>query len=144
MTKWVAYTDGACAPSNPGPAAWGAVVIAPDGGEVAAHSGFIGHGTNQIAELTAAIEGLTRIPEGAAVELVSDSQYVLKGMTEWRAGAGIRRQLSPRFAMDAGIDRRISAGGPAWGFSMGGAYAFALPGSRTFHRSSAAGQERVR
>jgi ribonuclease HI len=86
MTKWVAYTDGACAPSNPGPAAWGAVVIAPDGGEVAAHSGFIGHGTNQIAEITAAIEGLTRTPEGAAVELVSDSQYVLKGLTEWRAG----------------------------------------------------------
>jgi ribonuclease HI len=86
MTKWVAYTDGACAPSNPGPAAWGAVVIAPDGGEVAAHSGFIGHGTNQIAEITAAIEGLSRTPEGAEVELVSDSQYVLKGMTEWRAG----------------------------------------------------------
>jgi ribonuclease HI len=86
MTKWVAYTDGACAPSNPGPAAWGAVVIAPDGGEVAAHSGYIGHGTNQIAEITAAIKGLSRTPEGAAVELVSDSQYVLKGITEWRAG----------------------------------------------------------
>ena len=54
MTKWVAYTDGACAPSNPGPAAWGAVVFGPYGGEVAAHSGFIGHGTNQIAEITAA------------------------------------------------------------------------------------------
>jgi ribonuclease HI len=62
------------------------VVIAPDGGEVAAHSGFIGHGTNQIAEITAAIEGLSRTPEGAQVELVSDSQYVLKGMTDWRAG----------------------------------------------------------
>ena len=86
MTKWVAYTDGACAPSNPGPAAWGAVVIAPDGGEVGAHSGFIGHGTNQIAEITAAIEGLTRTPVGAPVELVSDSQYVLKGLVEWRKG----------------------------------------------------------
>jgi ribonuclease HI len=86
MSKWVAYTDGACAPSNPGPAAWGAVVIAPDGGEAAAHSGFIGRGTNQIAEITAAVEGLSRTPEGASVELVSDSQYVLKGLTEWRAG----------------------------------------------------------
>ena len=86
MTKWVAYTDGACAPSNPGPAAWGAVVLAPGGAEIAAHSGFIGHGTNQIAEITAAIEGLARTPEGAQVELVSDSQYVLKGLTEWRAG----------------------------------------------------------
>ena len=86
MTKWVAYTDGACAPSNPGPAAWGAVVLAPDGAEAASHKGFIGPGTNQIAELTAAIEGLSRTPEAAEVELVSDSQYVLKGLMEWRTG----------------------------------------------------------
>ena len=85
-TRWVAYTDGACAPSNPGPAAWGAVIVAPDGRDVAHARGFIGHGTNQIAEITAAIEGLARVPEGAAVELVSDSQYVLKGLSEWRAG----------------------------------------------------------
>jgi ribonuclease HI len=26
------------------------------------------------------------VPAGAAVQLVSDSQYVLKGLTEWRAG----------------------------------------------------------
>lgn len=84
--KWLAYTDGACAPSNPGPAAWGAVLVAPDGRTETDHFGFIGHGTNQIAELTAAIEGLTRVPAGAAVELVSDSQYVLKGLSEWRAG----------------------------------------------------------
>ena len=84
--KWIAYTDGACAPTNPGPAGWGAVLIAPDGGGETDHFGFIGLGTNQIAELTAAIEGLARVPAGAAVELVSDSQYVLKGLTEWRAG----------------------------------------------------------
>ena len=84
--KWVAYTDGACAPSNPGPAGWGAVLIAPDGRTETDHYGFIGPGTNQIAELTAALEGLTRVPAGDAVELVSDSQYVLKGLTEWRAG----------------------------------------------------------
>ena len=84
--KWLAYTDGACAPSNPGPAGWGAVVIAPDGKTESDHYGFIGPGTNQIAELTAALEGLSRVPAGAEVELVSDSQYVLKGLTEWRAG----------------------------------------------------------
>jgi ribonuclease HI len=85
MTKWIAYTDGACAPSNPGPAGWGAVLIAPDGTETD-HFGFIGLGTNQIAELTAAVEGLMLAPAGAEVELVSDSQYVLKGLSEWRAG----------------------------------------------------------
>jgi ribonuclease HI len=84
--KWTAYTDGACAPSNPGPAGWGAVVIAPDGRTETDHYGFIGRGTNQIAELIAAAEGLSRVPEGAEVELVSDSQYVLKGLMEWRTG----------------------------------------------------------
>lgn len=83
---WRAYTDGACAPSNPGPAGWGAVLIEPVHGAETDHFGFIGPGTNQIAELTAAVEGLSRVPAGAAVELVSDSQYVLKGLTEWRSG----------------------------------------------------------
>ncbi|WP_418320388.1 ribonuclease H family protein [Piscinibacter sakaiensis] len=83
---WVIYADGACAPSNPGPAGWGLVLIGPDGRSEVDHFGFIGHGTNQIAELTAAIEGLSRVPKGDAVELVSDSQYVLKGLSEWRAG----------------------------------------------------------
>lgn len=83
--SWIAYTDGGAAPSNPGPAAWGVVIITPDK-VVSHHKGFIGHGTNQIAELTAAIEGLLLIPIGARVELVSDSQYVLKGLTEWRKG----------------------------------------------------------
>lgn len=83
--NWVAYTDGACS-GNPGPCSWGAVVLEPDGVTVQRHSGYIGHGTNQIGELTAAIEGLSRTPVGANVKLVSDSQYVLKGLTEWRAG----------------------------------------------------------
>ena len=83
---WIACTDGACAPSNPGPAGWGAVLVAPGGQPTSEHFGFIGHGTNQIAELTAAIEGLALVPPGDAVELVSDSQYVLKGISEWRAG----------------------------------------------------------
>ena len=86
LQQWIAYTDGACAPSNPGPAGWGAVVIAPDGLTETDHYGFIGPGTNQIAELTAAIEGLSVVPVGERVELVSDSQYVLKGLSEWRAG----------------------------------------------------------
>ena len=38
--KWKAYTDGACAPSNPGPAGWGVVVIAPDGTLVASSGLF--------------------------------------------------------------------------------------------------------
>ena len=83
--SWIVYSDGGAAPSNPGPSAWGAVVITPDK-VISHHKGFIGHGTNQIAELTAAIEGLLLVPADSKVELVSDSQYVLKGLTEWRKG----------------------------------------------------------
>ena len=61
-------------------------MLPPAGQAATEHYGFIGPGTNQIAELMAAIEGLSRIPAGAAVELVSDSQYVLKGLSEWRKG----------------------------------------------------------
>lgn len=80
---YIVNTDGACK-GNPGPAAWGVVIVA--GGQQTELKGYIGHQTNQIAELQAAIEGLSRTPEGATVELVSDSRYTLKGLTEWRKG----------------------------------------------------------
>lgn len=84
--RFVVYSDGGCR-NNPGPAGWGVVIVDADSGAVLEEcSGFIGTATNQVAELVAAIEGLSRIPIGAAVELVSDSQYTLRGLTEWRAG----------------------------------------------------------
>jgi ribonuclease HI len=79
------YTDGGARPSNPGPSGWGLVVV-QEGVSVEEASGFIGHGTNQIAELVAAIAGLLSTPVGAKVELISDSQYVVKGISEWRKG----------------------------------------------------------
>lgn len=84
--SWTIYSDGGCAPHNPGPAAWGVVCEPPGGSTPTDHCGFIGPGTNQIAELQAAIEGLRLTPEGAHVTLVSDSQYVIKGINEWRKG----------------------------------------------------------
>lgn len=85
MSVWTCFTDGGCQ-GNPGPCAWGAVVIPPDGGASIEGSGFLGHGTNQIAELSAALHGIEMTPVGAEVLLVSDSQYTLKGLTEWRRG----------------------------------------------------------
>jgi len=85
MSLWTCFTDGGCQ-GNPGPCAWGAVVIPPDGGAPIEGSGFLGHGTNQIAELSAALHGIEMTPVGAEVLLVSDSQYTLKGLTEWRRG----------------------------------------------------------
>jgi hypothetical protein len=49
------------------------------------------------------------------------------GDVEWRAGLGVRKQWSSRVALDAGVYRRVSAGAPGWGITMGGAYAFARP-----------------
>jgi len=82
--QWTCYTDGGCQ-SNPGPCSWGVVVIDPNG-NVTEGSGFIGDGTNQVAELTAALRGLEMIPEGSDILLISDSQYTLKGISEWRCG----------------------------------------------------------
>jgi ribonuclease HI len=42
--------------------------------------------TNNRMELTAVIEALRRVPADAPVTVVTDSQYVFKGMTSWLAG----------------------------------------------------------
>lgn len=84
MSIWTCYTDGGCH-GNPGPSGWGCVVISPKG--IASEgSGFLGHGTNQIAELNAGLAGLLMTPVGANILLLSDSQYLLKGISEWRSG----------------------------------------------------------
>lgn len=50
--------------------------------------------------------------------------------TEWNAGVGTRYQLSPRWAADAGVGRRITGADQTWSLTVGGAYAFGLPWSR--------------
>jgi ribonuclease HI len=79
----VAYTDGACA-GNPGPGGWAAVILAD--GQRQEISGAVAHTTNNRMELTAVIEALRRVPADAAVTVVTDSEYVRRGMTEWVAG----------------------------------------------------------
>lgn len=52
---------------------------------------------------------------------------------EWNAGAGIRYQLNPFLALDAGAGRRMTAD-PAWYFTLGSAYHLGIralmPGGR--------------
>ena len=77
------YTDGACK-GNPGPGGWGALLKSTDsrkelfGGELET--------TNNRMEMTAVIEALAALKRPCQVTLHVDSQYVLKGMTEWLAG----------------------------------------------------------
>lgn len=77
------FTDGACS-GNPGPGGWGAILLSGAseremwGGEAAT--------TNNRMELTAAIEALRALKRACRVELHTDSQYVMKGISEWLPG----------------------------------------------------------
>jgi ribonuclease HI len=78
-----AFTDGACK-GNPGPGGWG-VLLRYEGKEKTLHGGEP-HTTNNRMELRAAIEALNALKEPCEVELTTDSQYVIKGITEWITG----------------------------------------------------------
>jgi len=79
------WTDGACK-GNPGPGGWGAILLISDQAPLEL-SGYDPATTNNRMELTAVIEGLKALPDRAGTVTVhTDSQLVVKGMTEWIAG----------------------------------------------------------
>ena len=80
----VAHTDGSCL-GNPGPGGWGVHVEFPDGRVVELGGGEL-ETTNNRMELRAAIEAVRRTKDAPAVTIVTDSQYVRRGITEWLAG----------------------------------------------------------
>ncbi len=65
---------------NPGPAAWGVVVLDPEGRAVEGFAGAIGRATNNVAEYTALLEALAiaLAREADDVELLADSELVVK------------------------------------------------------------------
>lgn len=74
------FTDGACK-GNPGPGGWGVLLRYGDtekelwGGEEAT--------TNNRMELLAVIQGLSELTRPSKLTIVTDSQYVKNGMTQW-------------------------------------------------------------
>jgi len=82
--KVTIFTDGACS-GNPGPGGWGAVLIAANGTEKELCGGERAT-TNNRMELMAAIQALEALKKPCRVELHTDSQYVMKGITEWVHG----------------------------------------------------------
>ena len=82
------WTDGGANP-NPGPAGIGVVIV--DGERTKELSEFLGHGTNQIAELTAILRGLQEIADRSRpVVVYSDSAYSIGLLTQnWKAKANI-------------------------------------------------------
>ena len=79
----VIYTDGACK-GNPGPGGWGAL-LATAGKKKKMFGGGRG-ATNNPKEMKAGIEGAALLPRAFTPTLYIDSQYVLKGITEWIHG----------------------------------------------------------
>ncbi|HEC19311.1 MAG TPA: ribonuclease HI [Gammaproteobacteria bacterium] len=77
------FSDGACR-GNPGPGGWG-VVLRYNGVEKELHGGEP-QTTNNRMELMAAIRGLESLKRPSRVILTTDSQYVMKGATEWLEG----------------------------------------------------------
>jgi ribonuclease HI len=74
------YTDGACK-GNPGPGGWG-VWLKWGKHEKELFDGEM-ETTNNRMELTAVIRALETLKRGCRVKLHTDSQYVLKGISEW-------------------------------------------------------------
>ncbi|SRR5579875_280480 len=94
----VVYADGSCL-GNPGPGGWGVVIVGRDGTHE--YSGGDARTTNNRMEITAALEGLRRIPEGAPVVLRSDSQYVVNTInSRWKRNANtdLWRELDAEIA----------------------------------------------
>lgn len=94
---YTVHTDGACR-GNPGPGGYGYIVEAHDdqGSVVLTEEGCEGHNdtTNNRMELCAAITALEGLPDGSTVTVVSDSKYLIDGMSRWLEGWRMRGWLT--------------------------------------------------
>ena len=86
-TRVELYCDGACL-GNPGPGGWGYLlrVHTEAGPREKERCGAEPQTTNNRMELRAAIEGLRALREECEVEVVTDSEYLKNGITQWIHG----------------------------------------------------------
>ncbi len=96
------YTDGSCK-SNPGPGGWCAILVYGTAEKVL--SGGERETTNNRMELTAVIRGLEALKSKCEVELVSDSQYVINGLSKgwaasWKKNGWRKADKSPALNPD--------------------------------------------
>ena len=73
-------TDGSCL-GNPGPGGWACILRC--GASTKELFGYDPNTTNNRMEMMAAIQGLLAIKESCEVEITTDSEYVLQGITIW-------------------------------------------------------------
>ena len=76
------FADGACS-GNPGPGGWAFILRHGPSGKELQPSGGERDSTNNRMEMTAVIRGLEALKRPTRIELLTDSIYVGKGITEW-------------------------------------------------------------
>ncbi len=104
--KATLFADGG-ARGNPGPAASGAVLVAPDGSVIAEIGHFLGTTTNNVAEWNALCIGLEAALERGIADLTVrlDSELVVKQLSgEYRVK---QAHLKPLFARAVALLRRF-------------------------------------
>lgn len=83
MKKVQLITDGACL-GNPGPGGWACILRYKDQNREL--YGSEPQTTNNRMEITAALKGLEALKERCEVEIVTDSEYLKNGITNWIHG----------------------------------------------------------
>lgn len=81
------YTDGSSSPKLKNGAGWACIIVMPNTTEIVLSGRFL-EATNNQVELWACIEALSYIKENenlnhVTVEVITDSEYLQKGATEW-------------------------------------------------------------
>jgi ribonuclease HI len=85
MPKFIIYTDGSSR-GNPGRGGWGVIIEERDTSNelrIKELGGREEMTTNNRMEMTASIEGLRNTPENSDIEIYTDSEYLMKGITLW-------------------------------------------------------------
>lgn len=123
--NWILYSDGA-ASGNPGPSGWAYLAISLEG-QIVEGAGFVERSTNNAMELSSALEGLRMIlglDPTARIEFRTDSQYLIRGITEylrgWKARGWMTLQGSPvaHQALWEELER-LGGAGHAWVYVPG-------------------------
>lgn len=81
MDSYTLFADGSCSP-NPGPGGWAAILRNSDG-EDTILTGYEKDTTNNQMEMMAILQPLEQLTEASKINIVSDSEYVIKGLTIW-------------------------------------------------------------
>ena len=107
------FTDGGCS-GNPGPGGWAFILRHLKTGKEKESFGAERETTNNRMEMTAVIRGLEALKRPTSVELISDSTYVGKGISQWMPKwkeNGWRRRESGRWVEVKNEDlwRRLDA-----------------------------------